>query len=90
MNALNMESPSQYFTSALDAARLPAEVGDLATTIVAAQRMEAPYAGKDEFESLLESIYASIASSPHGGASRAPLDVELRDVLDDICKAHET
>lgn len=51
--------------------------------------MESPYADKDEFESLLESIYASIASSPQGGASRALLGVELRDVLDEIYKAHE-
>ena len=50
---------------------------------------ESPYAAKDKFESLLESIYASIASSPQGGASRAPLGVELRDVLNEIYKAHE-
>jgi len=37
MNALDMESPTQYSTSALDAAQLPAEAERLATTIVAAQ-----------------------------------------------------
>lgn len=45
---------------------------------------------KDEFEFLLESICASTASSLQDGGSRAPLGVDLRDVLDEIYKAHET
>lgn|GEM_PF-5905541 len=52
--------------------------------------METPSAARDGFESLLESIYASIAASPQGGASRAPPGVEPGDVLDDIYKRHET
>jgi hypothetical protein len=52
--------------------------------------MESPHAVKDEFESRLESIHASTASSSRGGASRAPLGVEFRDLLDQIDKAHET
>lgn len=52
--------------------------------------MESQSVSKDEFESLLESIYAPTASSLQGGGSRAPLGVERRDVLDEIYKAHET
>lgn len=52
--------------------------------------MESPHAVKDEFESQLESIHASTASSPRSGASWAPLRVEFRDLLDEIDKAHET
>ena len=88
MNALDMESPSQYSTSALDAAQLRAEVEGLRFRLP--EDMESPSAAKGELESLLESIYASIASSPQGGASRAPLGVELGDALDEIYKAQET
>jgi hypothetical protein len=52
--------------------------------------MESPYAAKDEFESLPESICASTASPPHDGGSRAPLGIDLGDVRDEIRKAHES
>lgn len=52
--------------------------------------MEAPYAAKDEFESLQESMHASTASSKRGGASCTPLDIGSGDALDEIHKAHGT
>lgn len=52
--------------------------------------MEAPYAAKDEFESLQVSMYAPTASSPRGGASWPTLDNGSRDALDEIHKAHGT
>ncbi len=52
--------------------------------------MESQPVSRAEFESLLESIYASTASSPQGGGSGAPPGVELGNVLDEIYKAHET
>lgn len=98
MNALDMESSSHYSTSAHAADQLPAEVesghddrgGAAARAVRGRAGMESPSAARDGFESLLESIYASIAASPQGGASRAPPGVEPRDVLDDIYKRHET
>lgn len=89
MNALDLELPSQCSTSALDTVKLTAEVERLATTNVAAQ-LRAPFADAEGCRSLLESIYASIGSSPQGGAPRTLLDVELGDALDEIYKAHET
>ena len=52
--------------------------------------MEAPYAAKDEFESLLESMCASTASSSRGGAPWTPPDIGSGDALDEIHKAHGT
>lgn len=52
--------------------------------------IESQRLSKGEFEVLLESIYASAASSSAGGTAPATVGVEFRDVLDEIYKAHET
>ncbi len=90
MNASDMEFSSHDSASALHAPQLHADAERVAITSVAAQLLESPPEAKDQFESLLESIYASIACSPQGGASRAHLGVEVTDVLHEIYKAHET
>lgn len=87
MNALDLESPSQYSTSALDAAQLPAEVERLAATIVAAQ-LRARFADAQGDCAPADAI-AGLRPS-YGRWLEVSLSVELRDVLDDIYKAHET
>lgn len=52
--------------------------------------MASPFASKEEFESLLESIYASTPTSLPGGAGRPPQGVEFSDVLDALYTTHET
>lgn len=49
--------------------------------------MEAPYAAKDEFESLQEPMRVSTALSPRSDASWAMLDIGFRDALDEIYKS---
>ena len=91
------ETPCRDKTGAIDFAIAADTIGGEACVIIQhkglrfgpTEDMELPYAAKDEFESLLESICASIASSPQGGASRASVDVEFLEVLDDIRRACE-